>query len=163
MARIGSLLVIPAIAVALLVAACGSSSNDSTQASTGGGDTTVMTASNAKLGQTILVDAQGMTLYRLSGERGGKWICTTKACLAEWRPVTGAPTGAKGLTEVKRPDGTRQVAFKGMPLYTFDEDQAPGDAKGEGFMDVGTWNAVTTDGTSAQPPAHTSSTGPYGY
>jgi predicted lipoprotein with Yx(FWY)xxD motif len=163
MSRIGSLLIVPAIAVALLLAACGSSSPNDTQTSTGGGDTTVSSASNATLGQTILVDAEGMTLYRLSGEKGGHWICTTKACLAEWHPVTGAPTGAKRLDEIKRPDGTEQVAYKGMPLYTFDDDEAPGDAKGDGFKDVGTWNAVTTNGAAAQPPATTSSSGPYGY
>lgn len=160
MVRIGRLLV-PTLAVTLLLAACGSSSQDTaTQASAG---KTVATASNADLGATVLVDAHGMTLYRLSGERSGHWICTTKDCLAEWHPVTGAPTGAKGLDDVKRPDGTEQVTFKGMPLYTFDEDKAPGDAKGDGFMDVGTWNAVTTSRTAAPAPANTSSGGGYSY
>lgn len=36
------------------------------------------------------------------------------------------------------------MTYKGMPLYTFAEDTAPGQAKGQGIKDVGTWNAVTT-------------------
>ena len=48
------------------------------------------------------------------------------------------PTGVKSLSTVKRPDGRRQVAYKGGPLYTFVEDKKPGDMKGNGFKDVGT-------------------------
>jgi predicted lipoprotein with Yx(FWY)xxD motif len=160
MGRIGRLL-IPVVASALVLAACGSSSSSDTQSS--GGDATVTTASNAKLGQTILVDAQGMTLYRLSGEQGGHWICKDKTCLSSWHPVTGAPTGADGLSAVKRPDGTKQVAFQGMPLYTFAGDTKAGETAGQGLKDVGTWSAVTTKGAPAQSQTNTASSGPYGY
>lgn len=163
MTRIGSLLIIPAIGLSLLLAACGGSSSSTSTASTGGPDATVMTAANAKLGATTLVDAQGMTLYRLSGEQGGHWICTTKQCLTLWHPLHGAPSGVKGLSTVKRPSGAKQVAFRGMPLYTFAQDTHPGDAAGQGFKDVGTWNAVTVQGTRAQAPTTTSSSGAYGY
>ena len=43
-----------------------------------------------------------------------------------------------------------------MPLYTFAQDQQPGDAKGQGLKDVGTWNAVRTGAaatTAAKAPA----------
>ena len=164
MTRIGSVLIIPAIGLSLLLAACGGSSSSSSPANTGGADATVRTASNAKLGETILVDAPGMTLYRLSAERGGHWICTTKQCLALWHPLTGAPHGVNGLSTVKRPDGTQQIAFHGMPLYTFTQDAHPGDAAGQGFKDVGTWSAVTAQGTAAQTPTNpSSSSGGYGY
>jgi predicted lipoprotein with Yx(FWY)xxD motif len=124
----------------------------------------VKTASNAKLG-TILVDAQGMTLYSLSVEQNGKFICTS-ACVQVWHPLSppsgGAPTGSVGhLSTVKRPDGALQVAYKGMPLYTFAQDQAPGDIRGEGVKDVGTWNAVKTTASTASAapsPAPTTST-----
>jgi len=113
-----------------------------------------------------------MTLYRLSGEQGGKWICTS-ACVQAWHPLIapagGSPKGGvSSLGTVKRPDGTVQVTYRGMPLYTFAQDQKPGDAKGQGIKDVGTWNAVTTSGAAKSPPASStpapsSSGGNYGY
>src|SRR4051812_24558705 len=38
-------------------------------------------------GKTILVNRNGMTLYHLSVERRGHFICTSKACLSEWHPL----------------------------------------------------------------------------
>ena len=161
---------VPAIAASLLVAACGSSSSGkttssaaSTQAAThtsssSSGAVVVKTASNA-LG-TILVDSQGMTLYHLSGEQNGKFICTSSACLAVWHPLIapsgGTPSGEVGsLGTVKRPEGTVQATYKGTPLYTFTGDQKSGETKGQGINDVGTWTAVTTGSSST--PSRTSS------
>jgi predicted lipoprotein with Yx(FWY)xxD motif len=116
-------------------------------------------------GKTILVNRRGLTLYRLSVERKGHFICTSSACLALWHPLVVAhgttPTGAKSLGTVKRPDGRSQVAYKGGPLYTFAQDKKPGDMKGNGFKDVGTWRVVTVSGTSTPAPAP-SSGGGYG-
>ncbi|MEA2160408.1 MAG: hypothetical protein QOD66_2788 [Solirubrobacteraceae bacterium] len=159
---------IPALATTLLLGACGGSSyggGGSTGASSagmsGGGagtGVTVKTAANSSLGSNVLVDQQGLTLYRLSGEQAGKFICTT-ACLKIWHPLTvssGAKPsgGVSALGVVKRPDGGEQVTYKGMPLYTFMQDRSPGQAKGQGIRDVGTWNAVSTGAsTSAKAPA----------
>ena len=184
-------LVIPVLAASLVLAACGSSSkgsgSSSQAASTSAGTTSsssgesavvVKSASNATLGATVLVDAPGMTLYRLSGEQNGKFICTSSACVQIWHPLSvasGTPSGTVGsLGTVKRPDGTVQVTYKGMPLYTFGSDRKPGEAKGQGIKDVGTWTAVTvsssssggatsapaTTPTQTTPPA---SSGGYGY
>jgi predicted lipoprotein with Yx(FWY)xxD motif len=161
---------VPALAASLTLAACGSSSSKSssssqapaaTTSSSSAGEATaavVKTASNATLGGTVLVDAQGMTLYSLSAEQKGKFICTNSACLGVWHPLSASsaatPSGSVGsLGTVKRPDGTEQVTYKGMPLYTFAQDQAPGDVKGQGFKDVGTWKAVTTSAKSSSAPA----------
>ena len=88
-----------------------------------------------------------MTLYSLSVERRGRFICTDSDCLSFWTPLTvrsgTKPRGTVGsLGTVRRPDGKTQVTYKGKPLYTFYED-GRGDANGEGFKDVGTWHAVT--------------------
>ena len=61
------------------------------------------------------------------------------------------PAGVKGLSLVTRPDHTRQVSYKGAPLYTFTGDKRAGDTKGNGFKDVGVWRPVTVSGTSAAP------------
>src|SRR5262245_16014845 len=118
-------------------------------------------------GKTLLVNRRGLTLYHLSVERKGHFICTNGACLAEWHPLVvkkgTTPTGARSLSTVKRPDGRLQVAYKGGPLYTFDEDHKPGDTNGNGFQDVGTWHFVTVSGKAASTPSpQPSSGGGYG-
>jgi predicted lipoprotein with Yx(FWY)xxD motif len=164
-------ILIPTLAAAALISACGSRSSGSSSAASStksGGAAQVKTASNAKLGGSILVDARGLTLYRLSGEAKGRFICTS-ACLQVWHPLAArgaTPNGTVGsLGEVQRPDGTEQVTYRGQPLYTFADDHAPGQINGEGVKDVGTWDAVTTSAAkaSAPAPASTPASGSSGY
>ncbi len=99
-------------------------------------------------GRTILTTANGHALYSLSAEKKGKFICTkSSGCLAIWHPLL-RPHGAKlvgpvKLGTVKRPDGGVQVTFHGLPLYTFAQDMKPGQVKGNGLKDVGTWHPAT--------------------
>jgi len=106
----------------------------------------VSTTHNAKLGKTILVTTRGLTLYSLSVERHGRFICKTGACLAFWTPLRvhkgTKPAGAPGLGTVRRPDHTTQVTYHGAPLYTFYLDRKRGDIGGNGFRDVGVWRPV---------------------
>jgi len=104
-------------------------------------------APNATLGRTVLTTLGGRTLYSLSAETHGRFICTG-SCLHDWHPLVVAagvkPIGPTKLGTIVRPDsGRRQVTAHGLPLYTFDDDEKPGDANGEGFKDVGTWHAAT--------------------
>lgn len=178
-------LVLPAVAAAVLLAACGSSSSSTTSSSAASATpaastaAAVKTAANGGLHAAVLVNSQGLTLYHLTGESSGKWICTSSGCTGVWHPVTppsggGSAGTVASLGTVTRPDGTMQVTYKGFPLYTFAEDTAPGDAKGQGIKDVGTWEAVTVGGgaASSAPAATTSATSatpasgggsPYGY
>jgi predicted lipoprotein with Yx(FWY)xxD motif len=106
----------------------------------------VKQASSPSLGHKVLTANSGLTLYTLSVEKHGNFICKG-SCLKTWFPLIVAagvkPTGPVPLGTVKRPDGRRQVTFKGRPLYTFDGDAKKGDANGEGFKDVGTWHAAS--------------------
>ncbi|HEY0516498.1 MAG TPA: hypothetical protein VGD00_05215 [Solirubrobacteraceae bacterium] len=159
-------LIAASLAASLLLAACGSSSyggsaaapaakSSSSASSSSSSGAVVKTASNSALGGTVLVDAQGMTLYALSVEHAGHFICTTSACTSVWHPLaaSGAPSGAVGsLATVSRPDGSMQVTYKGKPLYTFAQDKAPGEAAGQGFKDVGTWSAIKVGGAAAAAP-----------
>jgi predicted lipoprotein with Yx(FWY)xxD motif len=161
-----------AVATVALAAGCGSSSG---AGATGGAGSAavVRSAHSAALGTTVLVDSRGMTLYSLSAERNGRFVCTrdstvpgsSRSCLSAWRPliVNGSVTGqgVPSLGTIVRPDGAgRQVTYRGLPLYTFAGDTSPGDASGNGFKDVGTWLAATSDG-AMQPPASSGSR--YGY
>ena len=136
-------------------------------------NTTVQSANSSKLGASVLVNHKGMTLYTLSAERGGRFICTTSSmipggsasCLSLWHPLTVAkgstPTGAAQLGTITRPDtGVTQVTWHGRPLYTFTGDKAPGDASGNGFKDVGVWKAAALGASSS---SSSSGGGGYGY
>jgi predicted lipoprotein with Yx(FWY)xxD motif len=120
----------------------------------------VSTAQNATLGKRVLVTSRGLTLYSLSAETRGRFICIG-ACLPTWPPLLlkgGAkPTGVRGLGSIRRPDGRRQVTYKGKPLYRFSGDTKKGDVNGEGFKDVGTWHAAPAPRSSTSndspPPA----------
>ena len=94
----------------------------------------------------MLTNDQGRTLYSLSAENNGKFICTG-SCLSAWHPLivpAGVkPTGPVKLGTIKRPEGGTQVTYKGRPLYRFSGDTKAGEANGEGIKDVGTWHAAT--------------------
>lgn len=115
------------------------------------------------LGKTVLTNNAGRTLYTLSVEKHGNFVCTG-GCLGTWHPLTVTastkPTGPVTLGTVERPDGRTQVTYKGRPLYTFAGDTKPGEAEGEGFKDVGTWHAATLARSSAAPQPPTQEPAP---
>lgn len=124
----------------------------------------VKEAESAALGRTVLTTTKGRTLYSLSVETHGKFICTG-SCLASWKPLLVPkgvkPKGPVKLGTISRPEGKTQVTFKGRPLYSFNGDVKPGEANGEGLKDVGTWHAAKVAKASA-PSAPESET-PYPY
>ncbi len=125
-------------------------------------------AANASLGKTVLTTTSGRTLYSLSVEKNGKFICTG-ACLSVWHPLTVPagvkPTGPVKLGTIERPEGGTQVTYKGRPLYRFGSDAKAGDANGEGIKDVGTWHAATPPQPKAEsaPQPQPNPENPYGY
>jgi predicted lipoprotein with Yx(FWY)xxD motif len=150
----GSLLLAVVLAAGLTAALLATRSSNASGAKT---RQVVKVMRNPTLGKRILVTRGGMTLYSLSAERHGRFICTTSACISLWKPLTVPagvkPTGVNSLATVRRPDGKRQVAFKGAPLYRFVQDVKPGDVKGNGFRDVGVWRPVAVAGGNATTPA----------
>ena len=109
---------------------------------------------NPTLGKTVLTTTKGRTLYSLSVEESGKFICTG-SCLSVWHPLmvpAGVrPTGPVKLGTVERPEGGTQVTYKGRPLYRFGGDTKAGQANGEGIKDVGTWHAASAPQSAAEP------------
>jgi len=90
----------------------------------------------------MLVDAKGMTLYTYDNDKeAGKSSCVDK-CLAAW-PAAAVPASTKATGDfsvITRDDGSKQLAYKGKPLYTFVQDKAPGDIHGDGRNKV--WRMV---------------------
>jgi len=161
-ALLGRGLLLAAAGIAGLVAAFAVAAHGSSSGSV----RVVMTAKNKTLGKTILVNLRGMTLYSLSAERHGRFICKDSACMALWKPLVVKagvkPTGVRGLATIRRPDRRIQVTYRGWPLYRFTGDHKRGDVKGNGFKDVGTWRVVvvgssgsTGTTTTSPPPTYT--------
>jgi predicted lipoprotein with Yx(FWY)xxD motif len=167
-----------ALAAAVLLAACGSSSNSTssgkttttTAADAAGSTKTVVvkTASDPSLG-TILVDADGKTLYTLTN--GNVAVACTGGCLAAWPPAllpagTTTASGSGGVTQLgTTPSGSDlQVTHDGLPLYRFAADTAAGDANGEGISSFGgTWHVVKLGGAASGSSTSTTKKSSSGY
>ena len=120
------------------------------------GEATVNVADVGTYG-SALVNGDGMPLYVFSLDTGGTSACKDD-CAAEWVPLASQGTPAAGdgvdatmLATITRDDGTMQVTYNGHPLYTFVDDTAPGDAKGQGMNDFdGIWNLISPAGEPIQ-------------
>lgn len=150
-------LTIPAAvaSLALVLAACGGSAKTSTP-TTGG-------SSNAS---SVLVDSAGMALYSPDGESATNIRCTG-ACAAIWKPLRPGAARLTGSSVITRPDGSKQVAVAGKPLYTFVQD-TPGAVNGNGAADAFgskqfTWHAVQAGGKTAAVSSSSSSPKSGGY
>ncbi|MFC3703860.1 hypothetical protein ACFOOL_03715 [Devosia honganensis] len=88
-------------------------------------------------GQMVLTDANGMTLYIFDNDEPGVSNCYDD-CAVKWPPLfADAEAEPEGdFTVVERTDGTAMWAYKGMPLYYWYEDAAPGDITGDGVGGV---------------------------
>jgi predicted lipoprotein with Yx(FWY)xxD motif len=143
---------------------------------------TVKTAHNSKLNEKIVVGANGMTLYELSGETSHHLLCKSAQCLQFWPPVKvksakttlSKASGIKGKLGTIHRHGFFQVTLGGRPLYYFFQDKAKGDANGQGINSFGgTWHVVKVSGgsssstdsstTTMTPPPPSTTTNPYGY
>jgi predicted lipoprotein with Yx(FWY)xxD motif len=97
--------------------------------------------------ETILTNAQGLTLYYFTSDTSTTAACTG-GCANAWPPlvVTGSssPTSATTLpgklTTLTDANGT-QVEYNGHPLYTYATDSAPGQTNGQGVG--GKWYVAT--------------------
>ena len=134
----------------LTLSACGTGSSSSTAqpaSGNGGGASSALTVSQTSLGK-VLVDPQGMTLYTLSADGHDHSTCTTQ-CLQFWPAASPAKGGALSVAtgRTTTPDGTAIATVAGHPVYTFSQDQQPGDVNGEGVTEFGgTWYAVSPSG-----------------
>jgi predicted lipoprotein with Yx(FWY)xxD motif len=165
--RISALLAL--LAACAVLAACGSGSSygggskSDGSSSSDAKSTVVSSADKAKVG-SVIVDAQGRTLYRFTAEAQGVPVCTGD-CVGTWPPAlassaTGLP---KHVATVKRPDGGQlQLTYDGHPLYRYAGDQSNADANGEGVG--GQWFVLKAGAGAAQSqPAKPAGKSSYGY
>ncbi|MFF3500949.1 SCO0930 family lipoprotein [Streptomyces sp. NPDC003247] len=111
-------------------------------------------SANAELGK-VLIDADGMTLYRFDADTAEppKSNCDGD-CATTWPPVPADDaTAGDGidkslLGEVTRSDGTKQLTVDGWPVYRYAKDTNAGDTNGQGVG--GKWFALAPDGKKAK-------------
>ena len=94
--------------------------------------------------ELYLSDGAGRSLYFFSQDTTGTATsdpvsaCTTAGCLANWpiflsdEAIVPSALATSDFTVFTRPDGQKQSAYKGHPLYFFAGDAAAGDTKGRG-------------------------------
>jgi predicted lipoprotein with Yx(FWY)xxD motif len=134
------------------------------------GTVTIGSQQSSKLGERVVVNAQGHTLYALSGETRTHQFCTSSECLRFWPPLRASSKSAhlKAAHDVQgqlrvltRRGAIVQVMLRGMPLYRFSGDHAKGEVNGEGIVGPGghVWHAVTA-ASAAHAPAATAPPAP---
>jgi len=127
---------------------------------------TVSLRPNARIGQSILVDAHGMTLYLFVPDGTGTQTTVPAQFKPNWPQLTatGAPVAGTGLEATKfsvqtQTDGTRQVAYGGHLLYTFVMDKAPGDVNGQG-LGPNNWFVLDANGNAIHATTATQAAAP---
>lgn len=181
--RSPAVLVVP---LALLAVACGSSSSNSTKStpavttstpasSSAPSSSTVVLSTRAIPGVgTVLVNAQGRTLYTFAPDKAQKVTCTG-SCATYWPPlkISSGKAGVSGGAEASmvgsdpNPSGGRVVTYKGWPLYTYVADSGPGADHGQGINSSGGfWYVISPSGkvitSKASTSSSSSSSGGYG-
>ena len=114
---------------------------------------TPITAKHGKLGTILAAGPKQLTVYLFEGDKGAASACSG-ACASAWPPVTtaavpsaGAGAIAADLGTITRADGSKQVIYKGHPLYFFIKDKDRGDAYGQGSKAFGAdWYVLSPSG-----------------
>jgi predicted lipoprotein with Yx(FWY)xxD motif len=163
-------------AAALLVAACASSSSSSSSAAQNSSPAATAASSPAASspgttlttrtinGTQVLTNSAGFTLYWFAPDTSTSSKCVG-SCTNFWPPVKGPATAGSGVTgtlgTITRTDGSMQATYDGHPLYTFAEDTAPGQNKGNGVNGFGgLWHQVTALGAAPGSGSSPSSSAP---
>lgn len=161
-------------AVALLTSACGMAAGSPAPTVKAGGSaadivlgTGYVRVADSSLGE-ILVTSKGFTLYRRTKDRKDRPTCSG-SCAKLWPPLLARRgvsfAGVTGLSTFRRPNGRLQVAYHGMPLYTYSGDSQPSQTNGEGVLGIWFVAKYRASGTSSKTTGTTSqsSGGGYGY
>lgn len=80
----------------------------------------------------MLTDSKGMTLYTFDrDDSGNKSTCDGK-CAEKWVPFAASDDDKAfgDFTVITRNDGSKMWAYRYRPLYTSQEDKAPGEING---------------------------------
>lgn len=92
---------------------------------------------------SFMTDFDGKTLYTYDKDTTGVSNCSG-GCATAWPPYTSGATAESmlptNITVITRADGSKQFAWKGMPLYYYAKDTKAGDITGDGVG--GVWHLI---------------------
>jgi predicted lipoprotein with Yx(FWY)xxD motif len=104
---------------------------------------------------TVLVNAEGRTLYTFAPDKASKVTCVS-TCALVWPPdkvAAGTKAVASGevkpalLSSTPDPEGGDVVTYAGWPLYRYVADAAAGTAQGQAMtLNGGAWYVITAAG-----------------
>ena len=131
-------------------AASGTSSSAASSAGAG----TAITTEHTQLGTILAAGSKHLTVYLFEADRGSTSTCSG-ACAQVWPPVTttGAPKAegeavAADLGTTTRSDGTKQVTYRGHPLYWYASDAQAGETTGQAINSFGApWYVMAPSGS----------------
>jgi predicted lipoprotein with Yx(FWY)xxD motif len=91
----------------------------------------------------ILATNRGMTLYIFANDTVPGISMCGDSCAANWPPLIALDDAkpAGKWTVVQRPDGLKQWAYNGKPLYGWRDDKRQGDTLGDGQAN-GAWSVA---------------------
>jgi predicted lipoprotein with Yx(FWY)xxD motif len=152
MTRIVPLAVLVAVAVGVFALTTAGGSEPSHASGPRAAPRAAVNVRSTPLG-TILVNADGSTLYLFEADKPNKSTCSG-ACVSAWPPLISdtTPTAAPGtqaakLGTIATAGGRRQVTYNGHPLYLYVGDQKAGDTKGQGLDQFGAeWYVLSPSG-----------------
>lgn len=168
------------VGASLVLAACGSSSHNTSShpstASAYGSQPASSSSSTLKIGTasdsagTYLTGASGRALYLFLADAKDKSNCAG-ACAKAWPPLTAGSmpkvTGGANAAElslISRPGGAKQVAYKGRPLYYYAGDTGPGMTNGQGLNAFGAkWWLISPSGSQVGGSSGSSNSSNGGY
>ena len=108
---------------------------------------TAVTVHRSRYGR-ILFDRSGRALYLFTRERSHTPRCYGD-CTRSWPPflAKGHVTRRRFVGTTGRRDGSRQVTYRGHPLYYYIGDRRPGQILCQGVVEFGgTWLVVAPSG-----------------
>ena len=122
------------------------------------GVATISVAHSGELGSILVAGPQPRTVDLFAADKGPMSTCSS-ACAEVWPPVTstGDPKAAAGanaadLGTITRSDGTKQVTYKGHPLYYYAGDGTNGgETSGQGISSFGApWYVLSPSGSEVK-------------
>jgi predicted lipoprotein with Yx(FWY)xxD motif len=112
-------------------------------------------------GYPAYTDPNGYTLYVFTADGFNTSNCTLatySGCSGTWPPLKAdaTATASGDFTPITRPDGSKQWAYQGHPLYTYSGDPGTYQNYGDGLIepDGNSWTVARPAGTVTPPPAN---------
>jgi predicted lipoprotein with Yx(FWY)xxD motif len=144
----------PAASTAAQATTPASTTPASTTASSVAAGGVLVSTKHDKLGSILAAGPKKLTVYLFEADKGSTSSCSG-ACAQVWPPVTtaggaraGGSASSADLGSITRADGTKQVTYKGHPLYYYAKDKDSGDAYGQGSKSFGApWYVLSPSGS----------------